>query len=203
MKNSTYLIKLTLQLSLGFSIFAIVLFGVFGAADSEHWAHFGDYVGGLLSPVIAFANLIVLLVISYQLAERDDKRNKLPLQHAAFQELVEILDEVNTITFNTIVFGTPALIHSWHATLIRFRITKAQLFLHSENLPFDQLLSAWHELHQSSIVRLNMVRAVESGMESQDNAGQAEVNFLSEYGKFYNARIRLIESAKVSFAQTN
>ena len=58
-----------------------------GWRDSERWAHFGDYFNGVLGPVIAFANLILLVIISYQLAAREDARNKYPIQLATLLKL--------------------------------------------------------------------------------------------------------------------
>ena len=70
---------------------------------------FGDFVGGLLNPFFAFANLILLVTISYQLrareeaqaeADREEQRKRAQfeiafgLKHEAIKELTRILNDL-------------------------------------------------------------------------------------------------------------
>lgn len=74
---------------------AILTYAYFdGWKDAERWAYFGDFVGGISGSIFGFANLILLVVISYQLADREDKRNKFPLQHVALMRFTDFMNNL-------------------------------------------------------------------------------------------------------------
>lgn len=84
MKNNTLLAILWIS-----SFFAILLImipyiinfynnGI--STDPEIWGQFGDYIGGLLNPVLSLINLIVLTYLSIRLVKNEDDRNKWTLQ---------------------------------------------------------------------------------------------------------------------------
>ncbi|CAN0419754.1 unnamed protein product, partial [Phaeothamnion confervicola] len=45
------------------------------STDPAEWAAFADYFGGMINPIIAIANLVFLIYISFQLAHREDQRS--------------------------------------------------------------------------------------------------------------------------------
>lgn len=91
MKRATESITLVLYLCLGFTALSFVAFAAFGRSNSDDWAAFGDFVGGVTNPLIGIANLVLLVVISYQLADRDDRRNMISLKHQALLEFGKLL----------------------------------------------------------------------------------------------------------------
>ena len=79
-------------------IIAAVFFSRFSGGskwdDPTTWGAFADYFGGLVNPLIGLGNIALLIYISYQLADRDDNRNRLPLMDASVRLLHEILDNI-------------------------------------------------------------------------------------------------------------
>jgi hypothetical protein len=59
---------------------------------NEDWAQFGDYLGGILNPIIALLNLIVLTYLTIKIVKIDDERN-----HFTLQELARPLGDIQTI----------------------------------------------------------------------------------------------------------
>ncbi len=51
--------------------------------DPANWGQFGDYIGGILNPIISLLNLIILTYLSIKLVKLDDDRNKWTLQELA------------------------------------------------------------------------------------------------------------------------
>lgn len=82
-----------------FSVAVLVAYVIAqGWKDASVWGAFGDFLGGILNPVFAFANVIILVVISYQLAEIEETRaekdrasqerlSKFGMQYTAIQEV--------------------------------------------------------------------------------------------------------------------
>lgn len=90
-KSATQMVALTLYTCGGFTVFALAIYAFFGITNQEKWAHFGDYFSGIVNPIIAFANLILLVVISYQLADREDRRSDRAIKHQALLEFGKLL----------------------------------------------------------------------------------------------------------------
>ncbi|MDQ6482331.1 hypothetical protein [Dyadobacter sp. LHD-138] len=78
--------------------------GTFSDSKAE-WGAFGDYIGGILNPLAAIANLIFLAYVSYQLSELDKSRGKAEqatqkkialysLKNDAYKELANMLSKV-------------------------------------------------------------------------------------------------------------
>ena len=87
MKNKTLL-----KLLWGSSLLGIILFlGVYIfkfnefeiSTNPENWGQFGDYIGGVLNPLFALINLIILSYLSIRLVKEEDKRNKWTLKELA------------------------------------------------------------------------------------------------------------------------
>lgn len=101
-KNLTELIKSARWLILIAGVFAILVVIAYviarGWKEAEPWGQFGDFLGGVLNPVFAFANVVVLIVISYQLAIADEERSlserKAQKDLAMYQIKVELLKEM-------------------------------------------------------------------------------------------------------------
>ncbi len=62
------------------------------STDPAEWAAFADYFGGMLNPIIAIANLVFLVYISFELAKREDNRNLIPLRHQLISGLILTLN---------------------------------------------------------------------------------------------------------------
>lgn len=108
-KNLGGTIRLTLLFSGLFAFIVLIGYIVSGGwNDTQKWGAFGDYVGGLLNPIFAFVNVIILVVISYQLALMEDGRSQrdsdlqehlgqLQPRYAAIQEIAEYQYQINTL----------------------------------------------------------------------------------------------------------
>ncbi|HUO66649.1 MAG TPA: hypothetical protein VMV37_03885, partial [Gammaproteobacteria bacterium] len=62
----------------------------------EAWGLFGDYLGGVLNPILAFASLIILLVTLYEnrIQAADDRRaRRIETVMTAFTRLIERVTE--------------------------------------------------------------------------------------------------------------
>lgn len=59
------------------TLFYILKFSKFGLSNNvEDWALFGNYLGGVLTPVISFLNLIILGYITYLVGKNSNEENK-------------------------------------------------------------------------------------------------------------------------------
>jgi len=55
-----------------------------GISESpEQWGQFGDYLGGILNPIISLINLIVLTYLSISISRIEERRNQWTLQELA------------------------------------------------------------------------------------------------------------------------
>lgn len=55
--------------------------------DQFHWGSFGDYFGGLINPILAFGNLLLLIYISRIVSNQEDRRRVNQLIHDSLKEL--------------------------------------------------------------------------------------------------------------------
>lgn len=87
MQNKTLIRLLWISTLIALSIVIIPYICKFGAlnfsSSPESWGPFGDYVGGLLNPIIGILNLIVLTYLSINLVKEDTERNKWTIQELA------------------------------------------------------------------------------------------------------------------------
>lgn len=70
------------------------------STNSENWGHFGDYLGGVLNPIISLINLVVLTYITISINRIEDQRNQWTLQELArpvgqiicgdYEDLIEV-----------------------------------------------------------------------------------------------------------------
>nr|WP_299214175.1 hypothetical protein [uncultured Allomuricauda sp.] len=59
-------------------------FGKYGISEStENWGQFGDYIGGLLNPIISIINLAILTYLSIKLVKIENNRNEWTLKELA------------------------------------------------------------------------------------------------------------------------
>ncbi len=109
-KEWFFAVQFVLWLCAGFSILVLGFYVISkGWNEAAYWGAFGDFVGGLLNPFFAFANLILLVTISYQLKARDEAQSEADrvaqreqsafevsygLKSEAVKELVKILNNV-------------------------------------------------------------------------------------------------------------
>lgn len=64
-------------------VFIINFSGKLISGKIEHWAQFGDYVGGVINTVISLLNLVVLIYITKWLKDVEDHRNSQNLRDLA------------------------------------------------------------------------------------------------------------------------
>lgn len=72
----------------------LMRFSGYSISDSpEHWAMFGDYIGGTINPIIAIASLVVLIYITILVSknEQDNEKNRFLLERKmiAYDELAK------------------------------------------------------------------------------------------------------------------
>ncbi len=51
--------------------------------DIANWGQFGDYFGGVLNPLLALINLVILAILSIRLVKIEDDRNKWTIKELA------------------------------------------------------------------------------------------------------------------------
>ena len=87
----------------------------------EDWGVFGDYLGGVLNPIISLISLIILGYLTYIVSRHGAKENKslffLEQRVYAYKELTQAFDDINALT--------SAL--SGHLTKLHFRIKMAKI----------------------------------------------------------------------------
>jgi hypothetical protein len=96
-------------------------FGDFNRSSKpEDWGVFGDYLGGILNPIISLLSLIILGYLTYIVSRHGAKENKslffLEQRVYAYKELTQALDDINAVS--------DAL--GIHLTKIHFRIKMAK-----------------------------------------------------------------------------
>ena len=64
------------------------------SSDPAAWGQFGDYIGGVLNPILTLLNLVVLAYLSLELVKIENKRNEWTLQ-----ELARPLGDLTFLTF--------------------------------------------------------------------------------------------------------
>lgn len=155
--------------------------------DPAAWGAFADYFGGVLNPLIAIGNLFLLIFISFQLADRDDIRDRKVLQHQAFQEFVNMLDEVQELTppvERENIFELGAIKNSYvkwiNANRHLFPRMVGPQFL-SLHLNFYDLIDAGQEYY------LARKRAGDSWPLSADVSAQEKI-ISDKYSEFYAKR---------------
>jgi len=80
--------KSVIGIAIGLLILALIPVGIFMAkfynqdfSDSgANWSEFGSYFGGILNPIIAIANVLVLTYLTLKVSEFENNRNEKALQ---------------------------------------------------------------------------------------------------------------------------
>ena len=65
------------------------------------WGTFGDYIGGILNPIIGITNIIVLIYISFLISKYEDKRWSNQLIHDAYKDLLSEFEKLHHKKYNT------------------------------------------------------------------------------------------------------
>jgi hypothetical protein len=58
----------------------------------DEWGQFGDYVGGVLNPLVSLMTLIVLGVLTWQIHQREQKRTQAELDASSQQWIMKLLE---------------------------------------------------------------------------------------------------------------
>jgi uncharacterized membrane protein len=61
-------------------IFVLNFWGTPVSAKIEHWAQFGDYIGGILNPILALVNICVFVILTLTIQDLTDKNNKASIE---------------------------------------------------------------------------------------------------------------------------
>jgi hypothetical protein len=61
----------------------------------SEWGTFGDFIGGLLNPIIGLCNIAVLIFISYYVAKWENDRHKNEFIYKAYTNLADKLDSIS------------------------------------------------------------------------------------------------------------
>jgi len=69
--------------------------------ETIHWGVFGDFIGGILNPIISLANLLILGYLTYLVSKQSNIENKklflLQQKMLAYQDLVKNFKEINLL----------------------------------------------------------------------------------------------------------
>jgi hypothetical protein len=72
--------------------------------DPNNWGVLGDFVGGVLNPIISLASLCILSYLTYLVSLQNVKESKklllLEKRMDAYQDLTKYIKEINKITDN-------------------------------------------------------------------------------------------------------
>jgi uncharacterized membrane protein len=61
-------------------IFILNFWGTPISTKIEHWAQFGDYIGGILNPILALVNICVFIILTLTIQDLTDKNNKASIE---------------------------------------------------------------------------------------------------------------------------
>jgi hypothetical protein len=81
-KNIIYAIMIAGAI-LAFAFILIFVLNFWGTPIStkiEHWAQFGDYIGGILNPILALVNICVFIILTLTIQDLTDKNNKASIE---------------------------------------------------------------------------------------------------------------------------
>lgn len=117
-----------------FIFYIINFFELDISKNPNDWGPFGDYFGGILNPIIGIANIIILLLISYQIASWDNKRHRNEFLYKAYCNLSEKLDnyKINSLTSSQL--------KELSEYLLAFKINQQFLFEGRANIIFNERL---------------------------------------------------------------
>jgi hypothetical protein len=91
-------------------IFYVYYFGNFEiSTNSQNWAEFGSYFGGILSPIIALFSTIILGLLTYELSKNNSTENlnifKLQQKILAYQEISKMNNEIDKAENNLNIYN--------------------------------------------------------------------------------------------------
>lgn len=73
----------------------VLKFSAYGLSnDTGSFGVFGDFIGGVLNPIIGFANLILLVVISYYIARVENNRQINEFRYKAYLDFSKELEKI-------------------------------------------------------------------------------------------------------------
>lgn len=96
-----YVISALVVIFLVFTLYFINFFVILGygvSEDSARWGHLGDYVGGILNPILSFISIVLLIKsLAFQIEANETLRNEIKNK-----EKTEKLRSFETLFFNMI-----------------------------------------------------------------------------------------------------
>lgn len=98
-------------------LFYIISFSSFNISNNpEHWGVFGDYIGGVLNPIISLLSLIVLAILTWLVGKQSNKENyKLSLKRLRIDVLEEFgKNMINLVEYETEIFRVISFIGEVH-----------------------------------------------------------------------------------------
>jgi len=129
--------------------------GTFSESKAE-WRAFGDYIGGILNPLAAIANLIFLAYVSHQLSELDKSRGMVEqatqkkialysLKNDAYKELANMLGKVQGLVLPVMKDSADNALLLWQE-FIDYFIIQRHLFDNFEGFDGETLLESWTQI---------------------------------------------------------
>lgn len=71
------------------------------SSDPSNWGTLGDFIGGIINPIIALASLIILSYLTYLVSQQSNEKNKSLLlfekKLSAYEELTKPFKEINLV----------------------------------------------------------------------------------------------------------
>lgn len=129
-----------------FGIIGIVvipyLVNFFGYCISDNpvdWGVFGDYIGGILNPLLAIINIILLIQLSYNVEIKEDLRRFNEIKYKAYTELTNTLFDfdIKNVAFDKAEIPKVKKLHSY---LEIFELTNDFLFENDDLTIFKSLM---------------------------------------------------------------
>ena len=71
------------------------------SSNPSNWGTFGDYIGGIINPIIALGSLVILSYLTYLVSQQSNEKNKNLLvfekKLAAYEELTKPFKDINLV----------------------------------------------------------------------------------------------------------
>jgi uncharacterized membrane protein len=165
-----YLIIIISIMSLCIIILSSLYVGNFNGGglskNQSDWGTFGDYFGGILNPVIGIVNIIVLIIISYQIAGWDNKRHRNEFLYKAYCDLTEKLDSYKISSLKSIE------LKFLEEYLLGFKINQQFLFEGKASITFTE------RVFRLESTTLQLRKLLEKEEELNSKSGSVDVSDL-------------------------
>lgn len=172
MENLRTYLKVTISLMVLLIIVPFVFYitNFFGSnlsSNTSDWGTFGDYFGGILNPIIGITNIVVLIIISYQIAGWDNKRHKNEFLYKAYCNLSDKLDKYKTNELKA------SQLKELSDFLVSFKINQQFLFERNASIIFNERVFG---LETASLQLRNLL--LEDEEAKKNSNGPTDVGFL-------------------------